>query len=116
MFIRIRHRRLKGGHPDMRAYRRAMGTLSTQSASYDIVRAVRIDGKPRHQFVCGMGSIRPDVSERDLARFWIGALRNLRRAGFNEEQRRKAVAMTHQKGVPLPPREACLADPVYGPV
>jgi hypothetical protein len=36
---------------------------ATASASYDIVRAVRIDGKPRHVFVLGLGSLK-DVETR----------------------------------------------------
>src|SRR5689334_23274998 len=44
-FIRVRRRKIKGGHPDMRAYRLRRGLAATTSASFDLVRAVRVNGK-----------------------------------------------------------------------
>src|SRR5262245_29783500 len=55
-FIRTRKRKIKGGHPDWREYRALNGKLATTSISFDLVRAVRVNGKPRHEFVLGFGS------------------------------------------------------------
>lgn len=55
-FIRLRKRSLKGYDPSWREYR--PGVRATASTSFDLVRAVRVDGKPRHDFVLGLGSIK----------------------------------------------------------
>ena len=44
------------------------------SASYDLVRAVQIDGKPRHKYVLGLGSLkdeRPERGKHSLTDFWV---------------------------------------------
>ena len=102
MFVRVRRRKIKGGHPEWRLYRERTGALRTASASYDLVRAVRIDGKTRQKFVLGLGSLKHPASERELARFWWRALRRMISHGLSEERRAGVVLELERKGVPLP--------------
>jgi hypothetical protein len=51
-FVRVRRRTLKGG---------------SSATTFDLLRSVRVDGAPRHQFVLTLGTQR---SDRDAARFW----------------------------------------------
>ena len=41
--------------------------------SFDLVPAVRVNGKPRQKFVLELGSLK-DERERHLMRFWVNAL------------------------------------------
>jgi hypothetical protein len=108
-FIRVRHRKLKGGggDPGWREYMIEQGERALVSASYDVVRAVRIDGKPRQKFLCGLGSIKQDKRHNALS-WWRGAICRMMRAGFNPEQRRRIIIQAAAKGVPLPSRDDCL--------
>ena len=69
-FIRVRKRKIKGGHAEWRDYHAANGTLAETSASFDLVRAVRVNGKPRHEFVLGLGSQKNVLWASKLAWFW----------------------------------------------
>lgn len=102
MFVRVRRRALKGGHPEWRAYRQATGHLVTASASYDIVRAVRIGGKPRQKFVLGLGSIKAGLNGHHLADFWCRAIQRMRRHGLHETRRQTIISAVIRKGAPLP--------------
>jgi hypothetical protein len=102
MFVRVRRRKLKGGHADWRSYREARGILQTDSASFDLVRAVRIDGKPRQKFLLGLGSLKFPIGERELAWFWWRALRSMISYGLSEERRAGVMLELERKGVPLP--------------
>jgi hypothetical protein len=107
VFVRVRRRQLKGGHPHRRPYRER---LITESASYDVVRAVRIDGKPRQKFIVGLGSLKTPIPESggwSLARFWHRALRKMRRRGLSEQQRRHVIAAMIRKGVPKLTKAQC---------
>jgi hypothetical protein len=110
MFIRVRRRALKGGHRDWRAYRKSKGLIAEASASYDVVRAVRINGKPRQKFLLGLGSLK--VKERDEARdliwFWVHAMCRMRRHGLSDEQQRRLIAALVRKGVQKPSTDECL--------
>ena len=66
-FIRVRKRKLS---PPRTYWERP-----TASASYDIVRAVRVNGQPTHKFVLGLGS-QPD-NERANVWFWTDAIRRM---------------------------------------
>jgi hypothetical protein len=102
MFIRVRRRALKGGHPEWRAYRKRHGCLVTASASYDVVHAVRINGKPRHQFVFGLGSLKQPPLRFDLLRFWICALARMCDHGLSLTQCQRLTAELIRKGAPEP--------------
>jgi hypothetical protein len=62
-----------------------------------VVRAVRVNGKPRHKFVVGLGSLKEgDNQRRADCFFWIAAFMRLRRHGldthhFADELTRKGV-------------------------
>ena len=66
--------------------------------SFDVVRAARVNGKPRHQFVFGIGSIKNRMEKRDLAWFWLQALWRMKRAGLDAEQRRALADEMRRKG------------------
>ena len=102
MFVRVRRRKLKGGHADSRYRRESRGILQTASASFDLVRAVRIDGKPRQKFLLGLGSLKFPIGERELAWFWWRALRSMISYGLSEERRAGVMLELERKGVPLP--------------
>jgi len=91
-FIRVRRRRLKFG-----------GT----SANYDIVRAVRVNGKPRHQFVLGLGSQKSWEAGRVAALLLIIAVGRMRDHGLNESQRRALLSELIRKGARLPTIADC---------
>ena len=58
----------------------------------DLVRAVWIDGKPRHKFALGLGSLkdeRPSRGKHSLPVFWIKAVTRMKRYGFDEAERRR---------------------------
>jgi hypothetical protein len=76
---------------------------ATASASYDIVKAVRVGGKPRHRFVLGLGSLKN--VERGRTHFWNRAVGSMVRHGLSEEQRRYFLAAMVRKGARLPTRE-----------
>ena len=100
MFVRVRRRTLKGGHPEWREYRERTGSIVKASASYDVVRAVRVNGKPRHKFVCGLGSIKQNGNPRDHERFWTSALCRMIRAGLSPASRSKIIKLAIAKGAP----------------
>jgi hypothetical protein len=103
-FIRVRKRKLKSGHP---AWRDVRGRVATISMSFDIVRAVRVDGKPRHEFVLGLGSLRDYNPRRGLVQFWIDAIRRMIKHGLTKEQRERFVAEMARKGARLPSDAQC---------
>jgi hypothetical protein len=112
MFIRKRKRKLKGGHRDWRHYRSARGILVTESASYDVVKAVRINGKPRQKFILGLGSLKtPQVGTccgvHPLIWFWHHAIRRMREHGFDEVTRLRLIEAVARGGVPRPDRTKC---------
>ena len=69
-----------------------------------------IDGKPRHKFVFGLGSLkdeRPERGKYSLTDFWINAVGRMKRHGLDESQRRRLADAVVRKGVPLPSLEQC---------
>ena len=97
-FIRVRKRRLKGGHK---------GWAATESASYDVVRAVRVNGKPRHQFILGLGSQKHPVTGRMAAYFLLLAIGRMKRHGLTEAQRHTLLAELIRKGARRPTITEC---------
>jgi hypothetical protein len=79
-------------------------------ASYDLVRAVRINGKPSHKFVLGLGSLRderPSRGKYSLTDFWIEAIKRMKRYGLDEPERRQIADALIRKGAGLPSLEQC---------
>jgi hypothetical protein len=108
MFVRVRRRTLKGGHQSLRAHRKHHGCLVTASASFDVVRAVRINGKPRQKFILGLGSLKtPQVRTCEIFWFWRRALFRMRRHGFDQQQRLRLIDALVRKGVPKPSYRQC---------
>jgi hypothetical protein len=108
-FIRARKRKLKGGHRDWRAYRARTGTLASTSTSFDLVKAVRVDGKPRHEFVLGLGS-QKDVERHgghDLCWFWAHAVHRMIKHGLAEDQRDRLLSEMVRKGARFPTIAEC---------
>jgi hypothetical protein len=104
MFIRVR-RRVLGGQ-------RHHGYVVKASASYDVVRAVRINGKPRQKFLLGLGSIKElatpsKQTAHDLMWFWVHAVLRMRRHGLSDEQQRRLIEALARKGVRKPSIDEC---------
>ncbi len=107
-FIRVRKRQLKGGHPSVRSLPSFYGKRAQKSMSFDLVRAIRIDGKPRHEFVLGLGS-QKNVEKRDgdFVWFWFRVIRSMKRHGLTSAQRRYLAAEMVRKGARLPTIAQC---------
>jgi hypothetical protein len=72
------------------------------------VRAERVNGKPRHKFVLGLGSLKEPVEhEHDVIRFWVHAFYRMKRHGLDEHQRHHIANQMARKGAPLPTAEQC---------
>jgi hypothetical protein len=75
------------------------------SMSFDLVRAVRVNSKPRHVFVLGLGSQKHGDSW--TLHFWEVALIRMIRHGLTAEQRARIVADMVRKGARLPTAAQC---------
>jgi hypothetical protein len=92
-FIRIRKRAL---HPKWRGQ-------ATASMSFDLVRAERVNGKPRHKFVLGLGSQQSKPRYwSDNVNFWTKAILRMTRHGIPPAQRSRLIAEMVRKGARLP--------------
>jgi hypothetical protein len=92
-----------------------LGGLAMSSASFDLVKAVRVDGKPRHEFVLSFGSQKNadrsqaptlrqrEIEDTDLCRFWVRATDRMIRHGLTRAQRRRLIAELIRKGARVPP-------------
>src|SRR6266496_2424969 len=105
-FIRVRRRHLKGGHPEVRANPRYYRPQATISVSFDLVRAVRVGGKPRHEFVLGLGS-QKNIEHNGHCWFWASAVGRMTRHGLHEPQRHRLVAEMIRKGAQVPSVAEC---------
>ena len=76
------------------------------SLTFELVRAVRIDGKPRQQFLLSLGSLRYQRGSK-LVWFWVHAIILMRRGGLDLHQRRNLGDQIHRKGAPLPTAAEC---------
>jgi hypothetical protein len=90
-FIRVRKRKLGyNGH------------RNTTSASYDLVRAVRVNGTPRHKFVLGLGSFKHGGEPyRHIGWFWSDVFDKMHRAGIGVERQHELADEMVRKGAPL---------------
>jgi hypothetical protein len=104
-FIRVRRRKLKGGPIDWREFRARHGHLVTNARSFDLVRSVRIDGKPRQKFLLGLGSIKEHADDRALCFFWSRVIFRLNKYGIAEDRRREIINEMADKGAQLPARK-----------
>ena len=68
-----------------------------------MVKAVRVDGKPRHKFVLGLGS-QKNYDKRHIMWFWYYAIRRMKRHGLTEAQRYRIAAEWVRKGARSPNR------------
>jgi hypothetical protein len=106
-FVRVRKRKLKGGHPDWRRYRAARSVLTLSSASYDLVKAERVNGMPRHKFILGLGSLKERPRENDVIWFWARAFQSMRRHGLTKQQGHHVASALARKGVDRITPEHC---------
>jgi phage-related protein len=79
------------------------------AANYDIVRAVRINGKPTHQFVLGLGSVHEGNQNSGNVTFWMDAIERMTKHGLSPSERAYFVAACERKGARLPTRQQCMA-------
>jgi hypothetical protein len=89
-FIRVRERTLPEPWPS---------NACRNSRSFNLVRSVRINGKPRQRFVAGLGYQRDAMSDWDIGHFWHRAFLRLRRHRYDTH--RLADEMV-RKGARLP--------------
>jgi|SRR5262249_23080501 len=109
-FVRVRKRKLTGKQREhiWRNGKYSHSIRKTASVSYDLVRAVRVNGKPRHKFVMTLGSQKNTLEGYGLAEFWMSFfLHTQRDHGLSKNQcwdiARKMVA----KGARLPTLDWC---------
>jgi hypothetical protein len=114
-FIRVRKRKLK---PKYRWYTPSTGRYAgisrkvqipdstVESVSYDLVRAVRINGEPRHKFVLGFGNFTSRWN-KSVEPFWVRSFSKIERHGFTKDQRFEIAEKLKRKGIPLPTVKEC---------
>jgi hypothetical protein len=95
-FIRVRKRKLSRGWYG-----------GTASASYDIVRAVRINGKPRHKFVLGLGTQENSDGTANVVSFWPKAIHRMKKHGIRRSKREQFILACVRKGARLPTKVEC---------
>jgi hypothetical protein len=78
------------------------GKRARASMSFDLVKAVRVDGKPRNKFVLGLGSQKDGVTGRIAAHLLLIAISRMKRHGLNETQRRLLLSEMIRKGARRP--------------
>jgi hypothetical protein len=103
-FVRVRRRGLKDGGV---------------STTYDVVKALRVDGRPRHKFVISLGSQKSaDRRGADRVLFWMLATHRMILHRLSEPQRHRLLAELCRKGARLPGIAACkwAAAECIGPV
>jgi hypothetical protein len=83
--------------------RRRPATFRGEGLNYDIVRAVRVNGKPTHKYVLGLGIYYKDHPMS----FWRDAVERMTKHGLSKAQRQHFVAACVRKGARLPTRAEC---------
>jgi hypothetical protein len=68
---------------------------------------VRVNGKPRHKFVLGLGSLKDYERDSNVGWFWVKALWRMIRHGLDENQRQRLFAEMVRKGAQLPTAAQC---------
>jgi hypothetical protein len=95
-FIRVRKRKLSRGWYG-----------GTASASYDIVRAVRVNGEPRHKFVLGLGTQENSNGDWNMVGFWVQAIQRMKKHGIRKASREQFILACVRKGARLPTKAQC---------
>jgi hypothetical protein len=89
-FVRVRKRKLGFNYHG-----------NTTSVSYDLVRAVRVNGVPRQKFILGLGSFKHGGEPRlHIGWFWSDVFDKMQLAGLNVEQQHKLADEMVRKGAP----------------
>jgi hypothetical protein len=117
-FIRVRKRKLKPKYRWSKSkdkwgcHYKIWDKSALVSLSYDLVRAVRINGQPRHKFVLGFGSpaSRYMSERRGITFFWMHSFDRMEEHGFPREQRFHIAEMLACKGIPLPTVKECRVE------
>jgi len=116
-FIRVRRRKLKPKYewytPSRGMYagisrKREIPNSAVEVLNYDLVRAVRINGQPRHKFVLGFGSPVSKWSDSTVG-FWMRVLEGTASHGFTKDQQFQVADQLRRKGIPLPTLKECKA-------
>jgi hypothetical protein len=63
---------------------------------------VRVNGKPRHEFVLGLASQKDNVEQSDRCWFWVHAVRQMTEHGISEPQRHRLIIEMIRNGAKLP--------------
>jgi hypothetical protein len=111
-FIRVRKRKLKPkyrwskGKDKWGCHYKIWDKSAQTAVSYDLVRAVRISGQPRHKFVLGFGS---PVSRwyNSVEPFWARAFASMARHGLSKAQQFEIAEKLRRKRIPLPSVNEC---------
>ena len=94
-FVRVRKRKLKG------TQRAASGRPITSSASFEIIRAVRVDGRSTHRFVLGLGS-QKSIDPAGPCWFWLRAIHRMIEHGLTTSERFRLLSEMLRKGARPP--------------
>jgi hypothetical protein len=90
-FIRVRKRKLGYNHRG-----------NATSASYDLVRAIRVNGVPRHKFIVGLGSFKHGGEPyRHIGWFWSNVFDKMHHAGISIKRQHELADEMVRKGAPL---------------
>jgi hypothetical protein len=81
--------------------------LATSATSFDLVRAVRVNGKPRHEFLLGLGSQKDYEDDAKVVPFWATAISQMAWHKIADHQRSRLIADMVRKGARLPTPEQC---------
>ena len=116
-FIRVRKRKLKPKYrwskgKDKWGCHYKIYSKPTESVTYDLVRAVRINGQPRHKFILCFGSpvsrwYKSYSAGSTIERFWARAFAGMAHLGFTEVQQFQIAEKLKRKGIPLPSVKEC---------
>jgi hypothetical protein len=118
-FIRVSKRKLKPkyrwskGKDKWGCHYKIWDKSAPVSLSYDLVRAERINGEPRHKFVLGFGSpasASKYVGEpRGVTLFWTRSFDRMGKHGLSKAQQFQIAEQLKRKGIPLPSVKECRA-------
>jgi hypothetical protein len=98
-FVRVRRRDLKRKSPLGASY----------ALSFDLVRSVKVNGKPRHELLTYLGSQKNVENPYKLAIFWSRVEKLLEQRGLNDDQQQRLRSEMIRKGAKVAP--GALAKP-----
>jgi hypothetical protein len=91
-FIRVRKRKRKKGE---------------RAQDFDLVRAIRVNGKSRHRVLLSLRSLRDECQDRDLVLFWADAFVRMAEYGLSASQCHRLATEMVRKGARLPIAAQC---------